>query len=264
MSALDTKIDDLYARPLSEFTPARNALAKTLSGAEAARVKGLPKPAVIPWAINQVYWHARPVYERALKAGERLRHAQIAALEGKAADVRAAAAAHRTAVGEAVKEAERFAATIGSRPAADALARTFESLSLAPRPPAEPGRLTEMLRPSGFEALAGIGVQAASSRGKEKGKRHKGKVEGESTREPDGVATKTVTRETDLARQKEERARLAREAAALREREAAIKKAEAALARAQAAERLAHDAWLRAQREVDEIRQRLVRTKADR
>ena len=110
MSALDTKIDDLYARPLSEFTPARNALAKTLSGAEAARVKGLPKPAVVPWAINQVYWHARPVYERALKAGERLRHAQIAALEGKAADVRAAAAAHRTAVGEAVKEAERFAA----------------------------------------------------------------------------------------------------------------------------------------------------------
>ncbi len=34
MSALDAKIDDLYRLPLSEFTGARNALAKTLKGDE--------------------------------------------------------------------------------------------------------------------------------------------------------------------------------------------------------------------------------------
>ena len=135
MSALDTKIDELYSGPLPEFTSARNALAKTLSGADAARVKHLAKPAVVPWAINQVYWHARPVYDRVLKTGQQLRRAQIAALEGKAADVRSATTAHRTAIAEGVKEAERLAAQAGSHPAADALARTFEALSLAAEPP---------------------------------------------------------------------------------------------------------------------------------
>ncbi|HEY2906011.1 MAG TPA: hypothetical protein VGJ29_08925 [Vicinamibacterales bacterium] len=250
MSALETKIDDLYSRPLSEFTSARNALAKTLSGADAARVKALAKPAIVPWAINQVYWHARPVYERLLKAGERLRHAQIAALEGKSADVRSAAAGHRAAIADAVKEAERLAAAVGSHPAADALTRTLESLSLAPKPPADPGRLTEMLQPSGFEALAGIGI---ATHPKLEGKRQKEKVR------PDEKAQR---HQGDAL--KEERAQQAREAAAARAREAEIKKAEAALARAQAAERLAHDGWLRAQREVDEIRQRLVRAKSDR
>ena len=48
MSALDAKIDDLYQLGLSEFTSARNALAKSLSGAEAKRVKALPKPTVVP------------------------------------------------------------------------------------------------------------------------------------------------------------------------------------------------------------------------
>jgi len=36
----------------------------------------------------------------------------------------------------------------------------------------------------------------------------------------------------------------------------------AALARAQAAERMAHDAWLRAQKEVDDARQRLTQAKS--
>ena len=261
MSALDAKIDDLYSRPLAEFTQTRNALAKTLSGADAARVKALAKPAVVPWAINQVYWHARPVYDRLLTAGERLRHAQIAALEGKSADVRAAAAAHRTAIADAVKEAERLAAAAGSHPAPDALTRTLETLSLAPNPPADPGRLTEILQPSGFEALAGIGIathaKLEGKRQKDEGQRESRKARGDG--KPDEKARK---HEADAL--KEERAQQAREAAAARAREAEIKKAEAALARAQAAERLAHESWLRAQRDVDEIRQRLVRVKSDR
>lgn len=261
MSALDAKIDDLYSRPLSEFTPARNALAKTLSGADTARVKALAKPAVVPWAINQVYWHARPVYDRLLKAGEKLRHAQIAALEGKPADVRSAAATHRTAIAEAVKEAERLAAAVGSHPAADALTRTLESLSLAPRPPADPGRLTEMLQPSGFEALAGIGI---APHAKVEGKRPPEKVQVESGKAHGEKKPDEKARKQQADALKEDRAQQAREAAAARAREAAIKKAEAALARAQAAERLAHDAWLRAQRDVDDIRQRLVSAKSDR
>jgi hypothetical protein len=192
-----------------------------------------------------------------MKSGERLRHAQIAALEGKTADVRSATEAHRAAIAEAVKEAERFAAGIGSRPGADALTRTLESLSLAATPPAEPGRLTEALQPSGFEALVGV---KTGGRQNVEGKREKE----EGKRQKDAGWVGRVVQGTKARDDKEERARAAREAAAVREREAAIKKAEAALARAQAAERLAHEAWLRAQRDVDEIRQRLVRAKSDR
>jgi hypothetical protein len=255
MSSLEAKIDDLYARPLADFTPTRNALAKTLSGTDAARVKRLAKPSVVPWAVNQVYWHARPMYDRVMKAGERLRHAQIAALQGKPADVRSASDAHRAAIAAAVKEAERFASDAGSHPGADALTRTFESLSLAPTPPAESGRLTEPLQPSGFEALAGITPVAHAGQ--------LGRV-GQTGRpaERGGHVARAghASKERD---DKEERARAARETAAARAHEAAIKKEEAALARAQAAERLAHEAWLRAQRDVDDIRQRLVRVKSE-
>src|SRR5438132_8944216 len=98
MSALDGRIDDLYQQPLSEFTSARNALAKSLTGADAKRVRALAKPTVVPWAVNQVYWHARAAYDRLMKSGERLRTAQIAALEGRRADVRTASDAHRRAI----------------------------------------------------------------------------------------------------------------------------------------------------------------------
>ena len=157
MSALDAKIDELYRLPLAEFTAARNALAKTLSKDDAKVVKALEKPTVVPWAVNQVYWRARATYDRLMKSGEKLRAAQIAALEGRSTDVRAASEAHRRAISEAVAEAERLASPSGAKPGADPLARTFESLSLATSAPGQPGRLTDSLQPAGFEALAGLG-----------------------------------------------------------------------------------------------------------
>src|SRR5262245_20176347 len=153
---LDKHIDELYKEPLATFTSARNALAKSLTGDEAKRVKALAKPTVVPWAANQVYWRARATYDRLLKSGERLRKAQIAALEGKSSDVRTATDQHRRAIADAVKEAERLAAAEGSKPAPDALMRTFEALSLAAEPPEPHGHLTEALQPAGFEALAGV------------------------------------------------------------------------------------------------------------
>jgi hypothetical protein len=164
VSAPDAKIDDLYRLPLSEFTGARNALAKSLAGDDAKRVRTLEKPTVVPWAVNQVYWRARSTYDRLMKSGEKLRAAQIAALEGRAADVRAASEAHRRAIADAVTEAERLSAESGAKPGTDALARTFESLSLATSAPESPGRLTEALQPAGFEALLGITPSAAEVR----------------------------------------------------------------------------------------------------
>src|SRR5436305_10980444 len=129
--SLESQIDDLYRLPPSDFTRARNALVKTVRGADATRVRTLAKPTVVAWAVNQVYWQSRPVHDRLMKAGDALRRAQIAALTGKAADLREASTAHRRALADAVKEAERLASAIGSHPAPDALMRTLETLSLA-------------------------------------------------------------------------------------------------------------------------------------
>jgi len=75
-----------------------------LTGAEAKRVRALAKPTVVPWAVNQVYWHARSVYEQVIKSGERLRAAQIASLEGRrGVDLREAGDTHRRALADAVK-----------------------------------------------------------------------------------------------------------------------------------------------------------------
>jgi hypothetical protein len=157
---VDSKIDDLYKGPLEEFVAGRAALAKTLAGDDARRVKGLRKPTVVPWAVNQVYWHARPVYDRLVSSGEKLRAAQIDALKGRSADVRRATEAHRKAIAGAVAEALRMASEAGVHPSPDELTRTLEAASLARELPEQSGRLTKVLQPAGFEALAGVPVKA--------------------------------------------------------------------------------------------------------
>ena len=245
MSALDTKIDDLYRLTPGEFTGARNALAKSLKGDEAARVRALAKPAIVPWAVNQVYWSARSTYDRLMKSGEKLRAAQIAALEGKAADVRSASDAHRRAIGDAVAEAERLAAPAGAKPNVDALARTFEALSLATAAPASPGRLTEPLQPAGFEALAGI--QPIDDVGRAFQARHSGGPK---------MAALHSTRDAKAdARAAEDAARAAAER---KKHETAVKDAEAQVARAEMKERSSRETWERAHDELLSARQALT------
>ena len=243
---LDAKIDDLYRQPLDAFVPARNALAKTLTGADAARVRALAKPTVVPWAVNQVYWRARPVYDKAIKSGERLRAAQIASLEGRrGADVREAGETHRRALADAVKEAERLANAAGAKPATDALIRTFETLSLASEPPEPAGRLTKPLQPSGFEALAGITpVARAGAAG--------------VARALQAGALRPLERARSEGDSRKERAA----AEAARKHAAELTKAEAALARAEAAEKSAREIWDRAHDALLEVRQMLTKLKS--
>lgn len=204
-SALESQIDGLYRVPLDEFVAARNALAKSLDAADARHVRKLPKPTVVPWAVNQVYWRARPVWDRLMKTGERLRSAQVAALEGRKADLRAAADAHRQAIADAVQQAETIAAAENAHPATDALMRTFEALSLAAKTDERPGRLTKPLQPAGFEALSGVKVA-----------------------EP---VVKTPT-PAEKKRQAKEEAERKKAESARKKHEADVRKAEAALARA--------------------------------
>ncbi len=255
MSALDAKIDDLYRQPLNDFTSARNALAKSLTGADAQRVRALAKPTVVPWAVNQLYWRARSIYDRLMKSGEHLRKAQIAALEGRPSDVRAASEAHRRAIGEAVAEAERLAAPAGSKPSPDALARTFEALSLATKAPDAPGRLTGALQPAGFEALAGLTPKV--SPGPAKAGHYRRPAENAH-----GTRTGRVRLppDRDLKRERAEaeaaRVRAAALARQARKRDAELKSAGAAVERAEAAERVARASWERAHDELLEARRR--------
>jgi hypothetical protein len=267
VSTLDTKIDDLYRAPLNDFTGARNALAKTLSGDEAKRVRALAKPTLVPWAVNQVYWHARAAYDRLMKSGERVRKAQIAALEGRSADVRAASEAHRHAIAEAVAEAERLATSAGSKPGTDALARTFEALSLATERPDGAGRLTQALQPAGFEALAGITPQAQkrSATSEHVGLKtapapvpDAGKEPGRSVR---GQAERDRKEREEEARQ---RAAEAASQAAARQRQAALKQADAKVARAEAAEKEARAVWERAHDALLEARRKVMELKSER
>jgi len=244
VATLDSQIDALYQRPLDEFTSARNALAKTVSGPDAQRVRKLPKPTVVPWTVNQLYWHNRGVFDRLRKAGERLRAAQIAALKGKPADVRAAADAQRQAIAEAVEHASALAQKAGSRPNADELTRTLEALSLAPELPETPGHLTRALQPAGFEALAGVTPAAIRREEAVRARPQPGRDDAHGIRRQ---REEDAKREQAARHEQEKAARLA---------EAEISKADAAVDRAKASETQARAAWERAKRELEAAEQK--------
>ena len=252
MSALDSQIDNLYQLPLSEFTGARNALAKTTSGADGARVKALAKPTIVPWAMNQVYWRAHAAYDQVMKSGAALRAAQIAALEGRDADVRTAGDTHRRAIAEASAEAVRLAATSGATPDLDALSRAFEALSTATAAVA-PGRLTEVPQLAGFEALVGITPQPGRTHGSAPTSRAVG-THGSTSRAV-GADPRVGPNAKAIARAAEEAARLE---AARKKHEAAVQEAQALLARAAMKERSSRESWERAHDALLEARQALA------
>lgn len=161
----DAEIDRLYQLPLDEFTAARNALAKA-SGAAGAEIRALQKPPIAAWAINQVYWQGRAAFHGLTAAAEALRDAHTAVVTGKRADLRAAGKAHEDALEAVVKLAVTILRDAG-QPATDAtrqaIATTLRALPASTDPP---GRLTQVLQPTGFELLAGLpaGLSGAAPR----------------------------------------------------------------------------------------------------
>ena len=84
------RIDQLYRLPLDQFTPARNALAQA-AGPRAAEIKALEKPNAAAWAVNQLFWRDRAIYDELIAASERVaaspeaRNAHVAIAGGLAA-----------------------------------------------------------------------------------------------------------------------------------------------------------------------------------
>lgn len=160
---LDQEIDRLYQLPLKEFTPARNALAKEVRGADATRVRTLEKPNLAAWAVNQLYWQKRDVYDRLIEAAERLRKAHRALLAGKSTDLQKAEADHRDAIRAATQEIRRILDGAGESASPATMTAVGETLEALPSGEESPGRLTRPLKRMGFEALAGIAPRATGA-----------------------------------------------------------------------------------------------------
>jgi hypothetical protein len=157
---LDAEIDHLYQLPPEAFTAARNTLAKG-AGPDAAAVKRLAKPPIAAWAVNQLYWQQRDVYDALIRASTGLRQTHKAVLEGRNADLRVAGKTHEAAVEAALKAALSLLEANGHAPTdatRQALATTLRALPADE----EPGRLSRTLQPGGFEMLAGLSIAPGS------------------------------------------------------------------------------------------------------
>ena len=256
-------IDELYQLPLSEFTAGRNTLATRLrksgKAGDADDVRSLVKPSIPAWAVNRVYWKHRPVFDRLLTAGDRLRKAQSSTLAGKSGDVRGAL----DAVREALSELSRLAATElenaghnASPGAMRAVTATLEALSAygtadyAPRA----GRLVDEVDPPGFETLAALVPNAAGSSGSTLPSRV-------LQFQQQAAAPKHKAGENKEERREEERrAKLAAAKAAvqdadknLREARTAAQEAQAALKKAAANAKDTEQAMIEAEQVLDKI-----------
>ena len=234
-------IDALFQVALSEFTAARNALAAQLKKAghtaEASRVKGLPKPSISAWAVNQLYWRHRKEFDHLIDTGDRFRNAQAAQLAGRHTDVRGPLDARR----EALAKLSRLGAETlesGHHPATPDMMRrvtsTLEALATYGRsgnaPPA--GRLTDDIEPPGFETIAALVPRIG----------REGKGESEPTRvlpfehHHQHAKARKATREEEQRRAEEERkAQLVAARRAVRESERALAQAKNTAAQSEAA-----------------------------
>jgi hypothetical protein len=222
---IDPQIDELYALPLDEFTKARNALAKTLSGGAKKDVASLVKPSAAMWVVNQLYWQDAPTYKALVDASEKLRTAHRAALNGRTVDTSAPAELHRTTLDKAFARAVAIAQNKGislTDAVRDAVRRTLAALPTEERS----GRLTREPPPAGFSLLTGIKPRPIESgRQRDAGKRD---AAGSKKHEDDKENEKRRKEAEAKARREEEQARKARE-----KREREIQKAEQALREAE-------------------------------
>jgi hypothetical protein len=286
-SKLDAEIGGLYALPLGEFTPARNALAARLKKEGdkevSERVKGFAKPSVSAWAVNVLFRDERERMDALLAAGERARHALGEALtHGAAETLRGALQDERELRDELRRRAVDLLTEDGRAPGraiVDRITVNLESLALSPAAAeaAERGWLDADLDPPGFEILAGLQLGAArrDRRGlrlvpqaprQEKQEKKETKARREEKPAPapreDAVESKRRQRE-EAAREREEtaeRERREREEAKTRERlgraeekvARAAEEAESLRAEAERAERAATEA----ERAAEEARRR--------
>lgn len=232
-SAPDEAIDQLYQLALEDFTAARNALAKESGD---AAVKKLEKPVLSAWAVNQLYWHDRKLYDEVIKTSGQVRTAHQQMLAGKAADVKAAEVFHAEAMRKAKDSIRKIIEAAGNQASDAVMTPVTEMLDALPTT-ATPGRFIKPFRRTGFEALQGVTIAARP-------------VDRGGPAKP--ISFKPAAGESHDARQQRESEKqaLAMAKERLRFADAALREAEAALERSQRALERAERARERAEQEL--------------
>ena len=240
--------DELFALPLDEFTAARNALALRLKhegDAETSElVRGLTKPSVAAWAVNQLARRDAEGVRSLLNVAARLRSAQERSLQGERAadELRAAQSEERDVIRRLAQRAGQLLREEG-RPASGT---TLEKVSSLLRSAAvgEPGRtalregrLTGDVEVTGFDALAGLEVpkrrRRAPRAGDDLAERRRQKREAEQRRKRLQKEVRDLTARAEAA---ERQADKMRKAAGEAETEAAERRRQADAAAAELAE----------------------------
>ena len=217
----DDRADELYQGPLDEFTAARNALAKETGD---STIKKLEKPTLAAWAVNQLYWRKRKLYDEVIETSGQVRTAYKQMLAGKSADVRAAEVFHNEAMRKAKDAIRAILESAGSSAADAVMTPVTETLDALPTTD-PPGRLARPLRRTGFEALQGVTIAAKPSKPVAKAEPKKPAPD-ESERE----RKQREAEQQELAMTKE---RLRFAEAAEREAEASVDRAKRTLERAE-------------------------------
>jgi hypothetical protein len=253
---LDKKIDRLYTVPLDEFVERRNELTASLrkdGDREAAdEVKGLRKPTVPAWAVNQLARREKMRLRGLLTAGERLRKAHEKLLGGGSPEaLQQARDDERGAIAELASAAASLLTEAG-HPASEAtLDRVRETLHAAAADE-ETGKRVRAGRLEREDAVTGFGFGSPSPS-------PRAKAAARQTKQ-DGAAREKRAREQKAEREKkarkkrraEERLRDAR--SALREAERAVQRQARELERSEAALRRRQAESENAEQELEQAR----------
>ena len=161
---LQEQIDRLFRLPPGDLVEARNALADELKRAGdkagAARVKAIKRAVPVAWAINHVWFEQPDLLERARAVTEELRE-----LHGQGVDAKRLTAAveqQRVAMQAVVEAALRAGRAIGMSENALPPRKVHTTVQawLAGKGDEAPGRMTQELEASGFDAFAGMTLPA--------------------------------------------------------------------------------------------------------
>jgi hypothetical protein len=266
---------DLFALPPEEFTAARDELARSLRAAgeadEAKRVRGLRRPTVPAWAVNQLARQHPQELEELLETGAQLRLAQRRALSGsKGAGLRDATRTRRDHLDQLTELAADLLASSGRNPDPhrSAVAATLEAASIDEEAAeaVRAGTLSkELPPPSGFGDLSPLSVvpDIEEEQGEEPDEEARQRAEAEERLRQ---ARERVEEVVTAAREAEQEARDAREEAD--EAAEAVEQLERRLSRARKRARETETAATRARRVADdraaqakEAQEELERTK---
>jgi len=149
--------DELYALPLEEFTPARDAKAKELKAEKelAAAVKKLKKPSVAAWVVNLFVRREAEQVEQVIAVGAALREAQEG-MDG--AELRALTKQRRQLTSAVTDQARTLAREEGlkvTQSVADQVEATLTAAMLDPAcaQAVRSGLLTAALRSTGVDEV---------------------------------------------------------------------------------------------------------------